>query len=1130
MGVAGCAQEENVILLEVQSPEDLDSVRIQVIPLDHSASPAATTRDVNRTADELAEQPAHVAIRLGAPRTVMVVLSAEAPDGTTLVAQRCMAVAGAVRDSVWMVPLAATDDGDGDGFSPRGVAGCARPPAAVGGDPVTCSSDDAFLCSAVGEVDCDDEDGDVYPGAPEICGNSRDEDCSGADATCEDADGDGFAPCQEGQDAATCDCLEGNADVHPGAADPCADGVDTDCDGFDDDCDADCDGYPDVAATYGDCNDDDAAIHPNASLDTLYERADGDRVARGCEPEPAPSATLDVCTMGSSGEPVGDGADNDCNGLVDDGDGCTDTTDRDRDGAHACTGTTTTGCDLDDCDPGISTTATEICGNAFDENSDGEVEACQPGDSDGDGYIGSEDCSEGDANVYLGAAENCITDASESCSENLPCTAYGGDADGDGYLTGLPSGVRGDCNDADATVHPGAAEVACDGVDNDCDGIADEVLGNPAMFGCVRTGGRATGVDYTASAAYSEYCGGCGVTTTASQDCCSGTPEEIGSPTQCGACGRSCGPNTGCTMTGTTADGNAYGCTCAPDTTEAHYADCNATLDDAAGGGDGCEVNLLTDENNCGECGLRCGSHQTCVTGSCECDSGYLDCDGSRDTGCEINGQNDAANCNGCGTVCAFDHAEDRCVTGTCRVGVCDAGYDNCDGSATNTNGCETALNALPNCGGCGLSCGGVQNATEICSASRTCDYSSCDANYGDCNTTRTDGCEVNLTSTVTACGSCSTNCNTTVANATGRSCSGSACNYASCSANYGDCDSNRTNGCEVNLSNTLTNCGTCGTNCSTTVVNASGRVCSSSACNYSSCTSGYGDCDSNRTNGCETNTTSTVTACGSCSNNCSTSVANATPTCTSGTCGYSSCNMGYASCDSNTTNGCEAALTSTATCGSCTNNCTTTVVNATPTCTSGTCGYSSCNSGYGNCDSNTTNGCEAVFTALATCGSCSNNCTTSVVNVASRTCTSGVCGFTTCSAGFGNCDANATNGCETATTTTTNCGTCGNDCTATVENATATCSSGACGFSSCNSGYASCDGDATDGCETNTQTDEDNCGACGVACGTNETCTAGRCVCGSTTGSAGSEACITPTTNCCMGMTAMECQAASCS
>jgi hypothetical protein len=50
------------------------------------------------------------------------------------------------------------------------------------------------------------------------------------------------------------------------------------------------------------------------------------------------------------------------------------------------------------------------------------------------------------------------------------------DADGDGYTI-----AQGDCNDANAAIHPGATEV-CDGVDNDCDGTADEGCSAPLAW------------------------------------------------------------------------------------------------------------------------------------------------------------------------------------------------------------------------------------------------------------------------------------------------------------------------------------------------------------------------------------------------------------------------------------------------------------------------------------------------------------------------------------------------------------------------------------------------------------------------------------------------------------------------
>jgi hypothetical protein len=69
-----------------------------------------------------------------------------------------------------------------------------------------------------------------------------------------------------------------------------------------------------------------------------------------------------------------------------------------------------------------------------------------------------------------------------------PCTEEPVDADGDGYASVATCGV--DCNDDDPAVHPGAAEVCGDGIDQDCNGKIDEYPVCPLPCAMIERFGR----------------------------------------------------------------------------------------------------------------------------------------------------------------------------------------------------------------------------------------------------------------------------------------------------------------------------------------------------------------------------------------------------------------------------------------------------------------------------------------------------------------------------------------------------------------------------------------------------------------------------------------------------------------
>ncbi len=688
--------------------------------------------------------------------------------------------------------------------------------------------------------------------------------------------------------------------------------------------------------------------------------------------------------------------------------------------------------------------------DALKEDADAATmpEAGEPREAGRDGGCGAlggvHSCSSctNDCTLLPNVNDNGVACTDERCSYS--CAAdYGDCADaGAGCITYL--GSAGSC---------GACGIACSG--------ASPVCARPADGGA-----------YACSS-------GCA----AGQANCGGTCSELSSdPANCGAC------NTLCSLAHATAGCNAASCVIAACATG--FADCDQKAST------GCEVNTTNDIANCGGCGVACNpAHATpsCTESSCAiatCAAGFVDCDKLASTGCEVNTTDDTNNCGACGNVCSLAHATAGCSASGCVVASCNAGFADCDGVAA--NGCETDITLPANCGGCNTAakptaCG---TATPVCSASGC--VTGCPASTP---TLCTGGTCVNTTTDANDCSACGNVC--ALANAT-PACVSSACAVNSCNTGFADCNAKPTDGCEVNTTNDVKNCGACGKVCA--FANAT-PTCSSSSCAIASCATGFADCDNTAADGCEVNTTNDVKNCGKCGTQCT--FANASATCTSSNCAMSTCNTGFADCDNTAADGCEVNMTNDIkNCGACGKTCT--FAHATATCSNSGCVLSSCNTSFVDCNNNSADGCEVNITNDPNnCGGCAKICKTPN---ATPGCTMSNCVVTSCNAGFADCNGIAGDGCEvdTASGDPNNCGGCGKVCS--LANAVPACAASTCAVGSCAAGFMDCDHVATNGCEVNTTTNSNanatNCGGCGAAfnCSGGMTCQSGACVCPSGT------------------------------
>ncbi|MBW2453901.1 MAG: hypothetical protein JRI68_05305 [Deltaproteobacteria bacterium] len=186
-----------------------------------------------------------------------------------------------------------------------------------------------------------------------------------------------------------------------------------------------------------------------------------------------------------------------------------------------------------------------------------------------------------------------------------------------------------------------------------------------------------------------------------------------------------------------------------------------------SGGGGGSDCTSTTSLDHCGACNQPCDPQNangaTCETGSCSygsCWAGFGDCDGDEANGCETDLGTDIDHCGECEHLCVDDLANvmgAACTNGVCDYTDCAPMFADCDGNTT--NGCEEPANTMQNCGGCGVACAPQNVSGPINCNSGVCDYGSCLAPFDDCDGDANNGCEIDTSSDTAHCGGCNSPC-----------------------------------------------------------------------------------------------------------------------------------------------------------------------------------------------------------------------------------------------------------------------------------------------------------------------------------------------------------------------------------